>query len=388
MANILMIIPALQCGGGLQKISLLLSEQLIGRGHSVVVVDSAEPIIERLTYLEVLPKFCTINSYNLRREVLKSFSQIVAENNIDLIIYQGFYPIVNKFLHKWKRHDNTPVISVYHNSPEALMINSRKEISPVILRDKVKRFAFPLYKIYQKYSLRKFFGTPAEFSNYIVLLSDSFKTTYQKLSGHSKNIKTIPNFIPKEKNIVEHAKLKQLLYIGRLEESQKKVSRAIRIWEKIAQQMPNWEFVIAGEGSCRNQYEEYVQKNNVPRVNFVGYISDPTDLYTESPILLFTSDFEGFGLVIVEAMQCGCVPVVYNSYASAKDIINNGVNGILIPPFDEEIFKKELLILMNDDQKRKAMSINAISAGMRYLPENIMPKWENLIDSILQNKNK
>lgn len=383
-----MIIPALQCGGGLQKISLLLSEQLIGRGHNVVVVDSAEPLIERLTYLEVLPKFYTIDSYDLRLEVLKSFSQIVAANDIDLIIYQGFFPKVNKFLHQWKRHDNTPVISVYHSSPEGLVVNSINELASVTLRDRVKRLAFPLYKVYQKYALRNFFGTPADFSRNIILLSDSYKRIYQKLSGHSKNIEIITNFIPRKKTIVEHKKSKQLLYVGRLEESAKKVSRAIRIWEKIAQQMPDWEFVIAGEGRCRNQYEEYVLKNNVPRVKFVGYISDPTDLYAESPILLFTSDFEGFGLVIVEAMQYGCVPVVYNSYASAKDIINNGVNGILIPPFDEEIFIKELLILMSDDQKRKAMSVNAISAGMRYLPENIMPKWEDLIDSILQNKNK
>lgn len=383
-----MIIPALQCGGGLQKISLLLSEQLIGRGHNVVVVDSAEPLIERLTYLEALPKFCTINSYNLRREVLESFSQIVAENDIDLIIYQGFFPKVNKFLHQWKKHNYTPVISVYHNSPDALIVHDRKEIDPVTVRDRVKRLIFPLYKIYQKYALRNFFGIPADFSRNIVLLSDSYKMIYQKLSRHSENIKIITNFIPGKEMIVEHKKLKRLLYVGRLEESQKKVSRAIRVWESIAPQMPDWDFVIAGDGRCRNQYEEYVQKNNIPRVNFVGYISDPTDLYAESQILLFTSDFEGFSLVIVEAMQCGCVPIVYDSYASAKDIIDNGVNGILIPPFDEEIFKKELLTLMNDDQKWKAMSINAITTGMKYLPENIMPKWENLIGSIIQNKNK
>lgn len=381
-----MIIPALQCGGGLQKISLFLSEQLIDRGHNVVVVDSVGPPLERLTYLRVLPKFCVINSYHLSKRALESFSQIVAENTIDLIIYQGFFPEVNKFLHQWKKHNDIPIISVYHSSPEALVVNSINEIASVTLRDRVKRLAFPLYKIYQKYTLRNFFGMPADFSQNIVLLSESYKRIYQKLSGHSKNIEIITNFIPRKKAIVEHKKMKQLLYIGRLEESVKKVSRAIRIWESIAQQMPDWDFVIAGDGRCRNQYEEYVQKNNVPRVNFVGYISDPTDLYAESQILLFTSDFEGFSLVIVEAMQCGCVPIVYDSYASAKDIIDSGVNGILIPPFDEEIFKKELLTLMNDGQKCKAMSINAITTGMKYLPENIVPKWENLIDSIIQNK--
>lgn len=379
-----MIIPSLQCGGGLQKISLFLSEQLIERGHNVVVVDSAKPPIEHLTYLNTLPKFCTINSYNLNQGILELFSQIVIENNIDLIIYQGFVHRVNKFLREWKKYNDTPIISVYHNSPEALVVKSRDEIVLATFRDRIKRIVFPLYKIYQKYALRNFFGTPANFSRNIVLLSDSYKMIYQKLSGHSENIKIITNFIPREEVVFEHKKIKQLLYIGRLEEAQKKVSRAIRIWEKITSQMPDWEFVIAGDGSCRSQYEEYVQNNNVPRVNFVGYISNPTDLYAESSILLFTSDFEGFSLVIVEAMQCGCVPIIYDSYAAAKDIIDDNVNGILVPPFDEEEFRKELLALMNDDQRRTNMSINAINKGTRYLPENIMPKWESLISSIIK----
>lgn len=66
-----------------------------------------------------------------------------------------------------------------------------------------------------------------------------------------------------------------------------------------------------------------------------------------------TSTFEGFGLVLVEAMQHGCVPIAFDSYPAVRDIISHGENGILIPPFQEEDYSNAIMALTNNPDEMK-----------------------------------
>lgn len=71
------------------------------------------------------------------------------------------------------------------------------------------------------------------------------------------------------------------------------------------------------------------------RITFYGF-QNPDEFYKKSLVSCMTSNFEGFGMVLVEAMQYGCVPFAFDTFTALHDIIDDGVNGFIIPPFDED----------------------------------------------------
>lgn len=381
MANILMLIPALYCGGGLQKISLQLCQELLKRNHNVVVVDEYNPPKDKIKYLNILPSFEKIDSYTSSEFNLQVFTNIVKDYNVDLIIYQGFFPKVNKFLKKWKKTNNTKLISVYHNSPDAAMPKGIKSLCKDF-KGIIKSLFYPLYYLYSKKKVGAFLRMPYSFSESIILLSKNFISTYKKYTGVNSNISVIPNFI-NTPNIELGPRKKQLIYVGRLEEEQKKVSRIIHIWEQIAPLKTDWKLILAGEGKCRDQYESYISNKNIERVEFLGYLPNPGKLYSESAISLMTSDYEGFSLVLAEAMAGGCVPIVYNSFSSVTDIIDDEKNGVLVPPFQERQFINKLLHLMDNEDYLTKMSMEAINKSKMFSPTKIIPLWEDIIHSVI-----
>lgn len=386
MANILIIIPALYCGGGLQKISLQLSQELIRRGHRVTVVDKHDPPMDKISYLDTFPKFEKIDSYIPNTKNIKQFCDILNVNDIDIIIYEGYFNEVNNFLTNVKRYINIPILSVYHNSPDASMPKGRNSIPSIGLKNLIKKFGYHLYEKYSRLKVGKFLKSPSKFSDKVILLSESFRDLYYDFTKVCKNIEIITNFVyPPSINCNKERK-KQLLYVGRLEEEAKKFSRVLKIWEKIHTDYPEWSLVIAGEGRCKDQYEQYVKDKSLPRVTFLGYVADPSELYQASKISLMTSDYEGFGLVLVEAMSNGCIPMAYNSFRSLTDIIDDRVNGMVIDPFKEDLYIERLRLLMNDEVLQSKMSFNAQLKSHMFYPNSIVSKWETLIEFTLKNK--
>lgn len=86
-------------------------------------------------------------------------------------------------------------------------------------------------------------------------------------------------------------------------------------------------------------------------------------------------------MVIVEAMHNRCIPVVYGSYSAVYDIIDNGVSGIIVPPFNQEIYINELEKLMNNVEQSKKMADKAYEKTTCYSIERILPLWEELLNS-------
>ena len=95
-----------------------------------------------------------------------------------------------------------------------------------------------------------------------------------------------------------------------------------------------------------------------------------------------TSEYEGFGLVLIEAMAYGTVPVAFDSYANVGEIITHGKNGMLVPPFRVREYSKTLASLMNDLKRREAMAFSAINTSHNYDVDAICKKWLDLFDSL------
>ena len=386
MANILSIIPDIQCPGGLQKIALLKAQYFIGNGHKVTVIDDEKPILENLRYIDNLPDFENLESFEPTVQNLSTFNEIIKSRQIDLIIYEGFYENVNKFLHHWKQDHKTPIISIYHNTPDISVIRNKDEILDKGWKRFIKQAFFSVYREYTKWRTGKFLSLPITFSDRVVLLSPKFISLYQELT-HSDYIPvTIGNFFVPDSTTSKIQRRKRIVYLGRIEENVKRLTRAICIWERLAPNFPDWEFNLIGEGTSKESYLAMIDELKIPRISFKGYTAYPQRELAEASISIMVSDHEGFSLSNVEAMGEGCIPVLYNSFLSASDIIDNGINGYLIPPFEEDKFVEAMSSLMSSSEKREKMSLEARKKSFAFLPENIMVQWEKLIDEVVNKK--
>ena len=127
--------------------------------------------------------------------------------------------------------------------------------------------------------------------------------------------------------------------------------------------------------------ENLAKSLNLKRVNFVG-ATNPEEYYKKGSIFCMTSSYESFGMVLTEAMQFGCVPILFNSYATASEIVSNNNDGFLITPFDLDEYSLKLIELMNNKQLRNKMSDNAKSSVKKFSIENIGNLWIKLLNNL------
>ena len=178
-------------------------------------------------------------------------------------------------------------------------------------------------------------------------------------------------------------KTKTLLYVGRIDFSQKRVDILIEIWNRLFKKFPEWKMVIVGAGPDLAKAKEIANNLGTQRIYFEGR-QNPEPFYEKASIFCMTSSFEGFGLVLVEAQTYGVVPVAFNSFASVSDIIQNGETGFLVDPFDKKKYVEVLSDLMNNKEKLLSISKNCMEAAKKFNLEEIGNQWIDLFNSLLK----
>lgn len=195
----------------------------------------------------------------------------------------------------------------------------------------------------------------------------------------SSNVVVIPNLVQLNKSSkYSNLENKRIIFVGRFEE-QKRVFDVLSIWKKVYPKFPNWRLDIYGEGGLRSQLEE-VSSSLGMNVRIHHPTDKIFDCYRESDLLILTSEYEPFGLVIPEAMSCGLPVVSYNSPYGPETIITDGYDGFIVPLGDKEQFANRLCLLLCDFHLRQEMGRHAIESSQRYSSEEIMPMWKNLFE--------
>ena len=142
---------------------------------------------------------------------------------------------------------------------------------------------------------------------------------------------------------------------------------------------------LYGDGEQKNMLEHLV---NDAKLQDVVIIHQPTpqimDRYLESSIFVLTSRFEGFGMVLIEAMACGLPVVSFNCPWGPADIIKNEEDGFLVEYLNTDEEAERICQLIEDSQLRKTMGTNARKNIRRYERDNVMKQWTDLFES-LQN---
>lgn len=218
-----------------------------------------------------------------------------------------------------------------------------------------------------------------EYSDDVVVLSPAYINEFAKIGKlcDTERLHSIYNpksflqchNVPKEKIV---------LSMGRLVFSQKKIDYLLNIWKQVQKEHSDWKLYICGDGEARPYLEQMVTKEHIEGVVFKGNVS-PQPYYERASIFCMTSIFEGTPMVLIEGMQAGCVPIVYDTFSACGDMIRNGENGFIIPPFKEQSYIEKLAYLIENEEARKLMAVEAMKSTEKYDLDLIINEWEILM---------
>ena len=376
--NILFLMGTYPSYGGVETVSTTLANRFIEDGHQVTIASYMQPQqdgsllnLSEKCYLLFLS--CPVLSLkNIKR--LRSY---IISHQIDVLINQWVVPFYASWV--WKlaiRGTNCQVYSVHHNPPDTNMhIQALKKKI-----DEGKGYLRGLYWLVREIS-RLSLAYCINHSHKFIVLSPSFVPVAKQFSRVSKEDKFLaipnPNTISASDDVL--TKEKEILYVGRIEYNQKRTDRVIEVWKELEHIYPDWKLTIVGDGDDRENLQKRIDEYGLKHVEITGFVN-PKEYYKRALILLLTSEYEGFGLVIVEAMSYGVVPVVYNSFKTASDLISNRYNGVLVgKPFETQKFKKVIQDLMDDADYWNTMSNNGRVSSEEFSLEYVVKEWYNII---------
>ena len=198
------------------------------------------------------------------------------------------------------------------------------------------------------------------------------------------NVVKIPDALPFRIDGKSDLSVKRVVSIGRYAYD-KGNDLLLQAWAIIEKEMPDWTLDIYGNGNQEPYQMQMAELGIDPhRCHLYGPVSDVKKEYLSSSIFVLPSRFEGFGLVIVEAMACGVPVVAFDCENGPRSIITDGENGFLIPPFEISLFAEKVMLLMADKELRYRMGKNAQKAASQYEIERVGQQWKHLFEELKQ----
>lgn len=202
--------------------------------------------------------------------------------------------------------------------------------------------------------------------------------------GKLPNICVIPNAAMFVADRYSDVSNKRVIAVGRLD-YQKGFDRLIQAWEIVYKsgKYNDWRLDIFGQGEWKEMLQGMIDERGL---NSSAFINKPTKNigkeYAESAMLVMSSNYEGFPMVMIEAMACGLPVVAFDFKCGPKDIISDGENGLIIRNGDIEALAEGMMRLMEDTENRKRMSLNARKIVDTYSEKAVMDKWIGLFNNL------
>jgi len=208
--------------------------------------------------------------------------------------------------------------------------------------------------------------------------------TPEDANDWSSTVKThvIPNPITLIPSISASLNNKQVLMVGRYNDA-KGYDYLIDAWEIVHHRHPDWILNVYGSGEL---YDQVVKWISVKNLEGTIILHEPTskimDKYLESSICVLSSRYEGFSLVIVEAMACGVPCVSFDSPHGPRNIIRNGEDGILVEYLNSQALADGICCLIENVDLRKELGSNARRNVIRFSEDVVMKQWDELFKSL------
>ncbi|GAT62308.1 glycosyltransferase [Paludibacter jiangxiensis] len=385
--NILVACHSFQHLGGLEKVALLLTNSLASRGHKVTIITYFAPINRQdYSFLDIDKlkiKTFPNSKHKIARENKEYLHKLVISGKFEVLIYHNNSMILMHLCSEIGAICKIPVITVHHNE-----IVEKPSIATNSVKGLIKFLIWPIYMTHIRHIQVKRRYFEYNNSDKYVLLSPQYVEAFNQLIMHDtcsiSKLTYIYNPLTISVNSPSnYQKYNEVLYVGRLCEGQKKVSRLLDIWKQIYEQHPDWTLRIIGDGADKANLMKKAQK--IPSIIFEGFCSNVQPFYKRAAICCLVSDHEGLPLSLIEASQFGAIPMAFDSFRAVTDIVHPD---LIIKSFNKKQFAEKLSLLMSNEALRNQYSKWSTTNVEKFSLTKITDDWENLLSSINYSENK
>lgn len=379
--------PMLPYVGGIQRVTENLAKEMKRRGHNVCYLSSNSDDRD-VQYNYPVPQFFLDETLD-KDSYFASYQRLLKENNVEIVINQEPREDMLELL----AHTTGGIkkITCCHLQPFFILGNTRhivKYYRTETWKAKLFRFfclVFPVYYSHRTLIIsRKSFKLTLDVSNLLCLLSERFISRMVKYMPDIDTSRIVainnPNtFETTDKSCCEKEKL--VLWVGRQTNSQKNFPLFIDYWVLFQKHNPEWKAIVLGEGPDLENNKRYASHKSALNIEFMGTVKDVASYYQKATFLVMTSTYEGWGMILTEAMNYGCIPCAFDTYESLHDIVDDGLNGIIVPQKDFRQMCIRTEELLADASSLKAMQMAAIEKTKKFTVDKIVDQWETIFNT-------
>lgn len=355
-------------GGGAEKITDLLFSRLM-KYHDYDVTLISLRFNERTLNHAVSEGYDVVNLENKgtdgeerQQEILSAIKETKALH----VVYEGLGPIDTEYFRKELPGRN--IIFHLHSmifwEPKVRLLAQKRFVTAYDMPRKyvdwyickyLKEKFFGVYTHRQVKAYRKLYQNVDK----IIVLTETYRREFNKMvnqrsDGGQSKVHAIYNpFMPGDLQcLAGQPKQKEILYIGRFSCIEKGTDNLLRAWKYISNNNPDWKLKLVGEGDDRCLLEYLINALDIPRVEIHGYSTNIAEHLSTASILCLPSNVEGWGMVLLEAMAAGVVPVAFDCSGGVREILSDG-RGILVPSGKVKDLGRSIAALINDPDKMR-----------------------------------
>jgi glycosyltransferase involved in cell wall biosynthesis len=380
--------------GGIQRVLSVLAGELVEYYDVDVICTSNKFKIDRDLYnlnekvnINMKPELLHINlgekiSLKLIKIINDKTGFLNKESNIDYLTKIYYPKIIQRRIIKYlnnKSYDVIIGVAGYFSILLGIIDNELKAKTIGWQHNSYEAYFKTPYKYYWRRE-ELFKKYVKRLNEYIVLTDDDKKILNKDVNLECERIYNPLSFTSNEKSKCEE---KVIVCVGRLVEQQKGLDLLINSFKKVSIKHKDWMLYIVGDGPDKNSLNILIRKLDLEnQVKIKSFTNDIKEYYLNSSIFVSSSRWEGFGLVITEAMECG-LPVIAFSNSGPKEIINKqNENGVLVPCWDIDKLSEAIINLIENEEKRKNIGKASIERANDFSKNIILEQWKAVIDRI------